>query len=137
MENAGADPQDKTPEWQRERLWEKKMAGMKAVTMSIPTKMLTKKNCSKMQTTKLGRQYDQSRSSPQIGRNESVPSATAARPPLVEIPGIVPPLRDFGAGRCLFAARCAERVARCAEARPEDVDFGAGHRAACWQAGAA
>ncbi|MDP7380969.1 MAG: ABC transporter ATP-binding protein [Pseudomonadota bacterium] len=66
-----------------------------------------------------------------------IDNPTAARPPLVEIPGIVPPLRDFGAGRCLFAARCAERVARCAEARPEDVDFGAGHRAACWQAGAA
>ena len=66
-----------------------------------------------------------------------IDNPTAARPPLVEIPGIVPPLRDFGAGCCLFAARCAERVARCAEARPEDVDFGAGHRAACWQAGAA
>ncbi|MGB1006785.1 MAG: oligopeptide/dipeptide ABC transporter ATP-binding protein, partial [Thalassobaculaceae bacterium] len=66
-----------------------------------------------------------------------IDTPTAERPPLVEIPGIVPALRDFGAGRCLFAARCAERVARCAEARPEDVDFGGGHRAACWQAGAA
>ena len=58
----------------------------------------------------------------------------AERAPLVEISGIVPALRDFGADQCLFAARCQQVVARCAAERPVSNDFGSGHRVACWQA---
>ena len=60
---------------------------------------------------------------------------SAERAPLVEISGIVPALRDFGADQCLFAARCQQVVARCAAERPVSNDFGSGHRVACWQAG--
>ncbi len=59
---------------------------------------------------------------------------SAERAPLVEISGIVPALRDFGADQCLFAARCRQVVARCAAERPVSNDFGSGHRVACWQA---
>lgn len=59
---------------------------------------------------------------------------SAERAPLVEISGIVPALRDFGADQCLFAARCQQVVARCAAERPVSNDFGSGHRVACWQA---
>ena len=59
---------------------------------------------------------------------------SAERVPLVEISGIVPALRDFGADQCLFAARCQQVVARCAAERPVSNDFGSGHRVACWQA---
>jgi peptide/nickel transport system ATP-binding protein/oligopeptide transport system ATP-binding protein len=59
---------------------------------------------------------------------------SAERTPLVEISGIVPALRDFGADECLFAARCQQVVARCAAERPVSNDFGSGHRVACWQA---
>lgn len=59
---------------------------------------------------------------------------SAERAPLVEISGIVPPLRDFGADQCLFAARCQQVIARCAAERPVSNDFGSGHRVACWQA---
>ena len=57
-----------------------------------------------------------------------------AREPLVEIGGIVPPLAQFGADRCLFAERCGLRTARCLQERPEEQAFGAGHVAACWHA---
>jgi peptide/nickel transport system ATP-binding protein/oligopeptide transport system ATP-binding protein len=59
---------------------------------------------------------------------------SAERVPLVDISGIVPALRDFGADQCLFAARCQQVVARCAAERPVSNDFGSGHRVACWQA---
>ena len=51
---------------------------------------------------------------------------------LVEIPGIVPPLREFGADRCLFAARCNSADAMCMQRRPTDTRLGEGHEAACW-----
>jgi oligopeptide/dipeptide ABC transporter ATP-binding protein len=59
---------------------------------------------------------------------------TAERQILMEIPGIVPPLGQFGADRCLFATRCGLADAQCADARPGDVDFAGNQRSACWHA---
>jgi oligopeptide/dipeptide ABC transporter ATP-binding protein len=59
---------------------------------------------------------------------------TAERQTLMEIPGIVPPLGQFGADRCLFAARCALADAQCVGARPGDMSFAGGQRSACWHA---
>ena len=59
---------------------------------------------------------------------------TAERQILMEIPGIVPPLGQFGADRCLFATRCGLADAPCADARPGDVDFAGNQRSACWHA---
>jgi len=58
---------------------------------------------------------------------------TEDRPELTEIPGIVPPLSDFGQDKCLFASRCALVSDRCHAARPGDAVFD-DQRAACWHA---
>ena len=62
----------------------------------------------------------------------SDPSADRAE--LTEIPGIVPGLSEFGQDRCLFAARCDMATDQCRTARPPEVRFSGGHRAACWRA---
>ena len=59
---------------------------------------------------------------------------TDDRPPLTEIPGIVPPLGQFGRDLCLFASRCAYASEKCREARPTDQVFETSQRAACWHA---
>ena len=59
---------------------------------------------------------------------------TEDRPDLTEVPGVVPPLTQFGRDMCLFSSRCPLADARCREARPVDRSFGAGHLAACWHA---
>ena len=50
---------------------------------------------------------------------------------LVEIPGMVPSLKDEQRG-CLFAPRCPNAIARCAQERPQLTVQGPGHWAACW-----
>jgi oligopeptide/dipeptide ABC transporter ATP-binding protein len=53
---------------------------------------------------------------------------------LVEVPGIVPSLRDFGKNQCLFASRCQYRTAECLSQRPEEKHFEHGQIADCWHA---
>jgi len=50
---------------------------------------------------------------------------------LVEIPGMVPSLKDEQPG-CLFAPRCPNAVARCLQEVPPLTAHGPGHWAACW-----
>ncbi|MGH1576585.1 ABC transporter ATP-binding protein [Planktotalea sp.] len=68
-----------------------------------------------------------------------VPHITATltdeRLDLTEVAGIVPPLREFGQDRCLFASRCQLVTQRCLDKRPEDAIFGATQKSACWHAG--
>lgn len=59
------------------------------------------------------------------------PEPKPERPPLVEIPGVVPALTQLGRG-CAFAPRCPHVMARCREQAPPIFDAGGGHRAACW-----
>ncbi|HZD24761.1 MAG TPA: ABC transporter ATP-binding protein [Alphaproteobacteria bacterium] len=54
------------------------------------------------------------------------------RPPLLEIPGVVPSLAELGRGGCPFAPRCGEAMQRCREAMPGQTEVGTGHHAACW-----
>ena len=61
---------------------------------------------------------------------------TEAREELVEVPGIVPSLKDFGQDACLFASRCAHRTDQCLSARPTEQAFNNGQIADCWHAGA-
>jgi len=51
---------------------------------------------------------------------------------LPEIAGVVPSIFDLQAG-CPFADRCGVVVARCRAEMPPLVQFGDGHRVACWQ----
>jgi peptide/nickel transport system ATP-binding protein len=50
---------------------------------------------------------------------------------LVEIPGMVPSLKDPAAG-CLFAPRCPNAGERCTREVPPLQQHGSGHWAACW-----
>jgi peptide/nickel transport system ATP-binding protein len=50
---------------------------------------------------------------------------------LVEIPGMVPSLKDEQPG-CLFAPRCPNAIARCSHEAPPLSAHGPGHWAACW-----
>lgn len=59
---------------------------------------------------------------------------TDDRPDLVEVPGIVPSLREFGKDQCLFASRCAHVTQTCLDARPPQKAFTAGQIADCWHA---
>ena len=52
------------------------------------------------------------------------------RPPLMEIPGVVPALTDLGSG-CSFAPRCPQANDLCHEQQPAPRDFGGGHRVSC------
>ena len=54
------------------------------------------------------------------------------RPPLTEIPGIVPGLSEFGQNRCLYADRCALADQQCRTQRPLEVPFQSGQLTACW-----
>ncbi len=59
---------------------------------------------------------------------------TEERHELTEVPGIVPPLREFGQNRCLFASRCDRVTAECLQKRPPEMAFEAGQLSACWHA---
>ncbi len=51
---------------------------------------------------------------------------------LLEIPGMVPPMRHFGRNECMFAPRCKFVEKRCRNERPVDGERAPGHLAACW-----
>lgn len=53
------------------------------------------------------------------------------RPPLLEIPGVVPPLTDLGNG-CAFEPRCPKRQARCKIEKPKSRETSRNHACACW-----
>jgi peptide/nickel transport system ATP-binding protein len=59
---------------------------------------------------------------------------TEERHELTEVPGIVPPLREFGQDRCLFASRCTMVTQQCLDNRPPEMEFTDNQRSACWQA---
>jgi oligopeptide transport system ATP-binding protein len=52
---------------------------------------------------------------------------------LFSIPGQPPNVIDLPPC-CPFFPRCAEATERCKTAYPDEVDFGNGHCAACWEA---
>jgi oligopeptide/dipeptide ABC transporter ATP-binding protein len=51
---------------------------------------------------------------------------------LLEIPGMVPPMKHFGRNACLFAPRCKFVEEHCRNERPVDGERAHGHLAACW-----
>ncbi len=53
------------------------------------------------------------------------------RPPLLEIPGVVPSLTSLGQG-CPFAPRCAQAIGKCREQMPQRHVAGPQHNVACW-----
>ena len=59
------------------------------------------------------------------------PDPKPERPPLTEIPGVVPAMTDLGRG-CTFAPRCTRTMDKCRAKAPPVFDAGGGHRAACW-----
>ncbi len=59
------------------------------------------------------------------------PNPGAERPPLEEIPGVVPSMTQLGPG-CAFAPRCKHAIERCQEARPPRFAVSDDHHAACW-----
>ena len=65
------------------------------------------------------------------------PEVTDEPEDLMEIPGIVPSLAEFGQERCLFAPRCPRASDRCRHEQPLLAGHGGPHKAACWHSGAA
>ncbi len=55
----------------------------------------------------------------------------AERPPLVEIPGVVPGLAELGRAGCPFAPRCGHAVDECRAAMPAETAPAPGHRVSC------
>ena len=53
---------------------------------------------------------------------------------LVEVPGIVPSLREFGKDQCLFASRCPYLTETCLTSRPVAKQFENDQSADCWHA---
>jgi len=53
------------------------------------------------------------------------------RPPLLEIPGVVPSLTKLGQG-CPFAPRCSQAIEKCRQEMPERHVAGPQHNVACW-----
>ena len=60
---------------------------------------------------------------------------SATRHALLEVPGIVPSLRDFGKDQCLFASRCRYLTKACLAGRPKPQEFANAQSADCWHAG--
>jgi len=60
---------------------------------------------------------------------------STARHDLVEVPGIVPSLREFGKDQCLFASRCRYLSEACLASRPKPQEFANAQSADCWHAG--
>lgn len=54
------------------------------------------------------------------------------RPPLPEIPGMVPSVSELGAGGCPFAPRCAHAMPKCSKEMPPATMIASAHEAACW-----
>jgi peptide/nickel transport system ATP-binding protein len=63
---------------------------------------------------------------PHLTQNPSV-----ERPPLLEIPGVVPALSQLGQG-CAFAPRCQFADAKCRAEMPSSSAIDSGHDVACW-----
>ncbi|MDM9557583.1 ABC transporter ATP-binding protein [Bordetella petrii] len=59
------------------------------------------------------------------------PAPGDARPDLAEIPGMVPPVWERGAG-CPFHDRCGHAMPRCTQEFPPMFAAGPQHRVACW-----
>ena len=59
-------------------------------------------------------------------------TVSAERPYLQEIPGMVPPLSDFGFMGCLFAPRCDRVETRCWQEKPKVTQITPSQSAACW-----
>ena len=59
-------------------------------------------------------------------------TVSAERPSLQEIPGIVPPLSEFGFVGCLFAPRCDRVETRCWQEKPQVTQVTSTQGAACW-----
>ncbi|TWG88337.1 peptide/nickel transport system ATP-binding protein [Cupriavidus gilardii J11] len=57
--------------------------------------------------------------------------ARRTRPPLPEIPGVVPSIWELGTG-CAFRDRCPRAMAQCGTQVPALREVGDDHRAACW-----
>ncbi len=66
------------------------------------------------------------------GLLRSIPAAEGEKQPLVPIPGSPVNLLNLPVG-CPFCARCPEAMAVCVDTMPEELSFGAGHRASCWE----
>ena len=59
-------------------------------------------------------------------------TVSAERPSLQEIPGMVPPLSEFGFVGCLFAPRCDRVKTRCWQEKPQITQVTSTQGAACW-----
>ena len=58
---------------------------------------------------------------------------TADRPYLQEVPGMVPPLSDFGFEGCMFAPRCDLVHDLCWQEKPRDTKLTETQSVACWE----
>jgi peptide/nickel transport system ATP-binding protein len=70
-------------------------------------------------------------SMPHLSRSASGDDEDASPKRLVEIPGVVPSLKEALPG-CLFAPRCPQASEHCHAKMPDMQTFGPGHQAACW-----
>jgi len=59
-------------------------------------------------------------------------TVSTERPSLQEIPGMVPPLSEFGFVGCLFAPRCDRVETRCWQEKPQVTQVTSTQGAACW-----
>ena len=59
-------------------------------------------------------------------------TVSTERPSLQEIPGMVPPLSEFGFVGCLFAPRCDRVENRCWQEKPQVIQVTSTQGAACW-----
>ena len=59
-------------------------------------------------------------------------TVSAERPSLQEIPGMVPPLSEFGFVGCLFSPRCDRVETRCWQEKPQVTQVTSTQGAACW-----
>lgn len=66
------------------------------------------------------------------GLLRSVPAVDGEKAPLVPIPGSPINLLNMPVG-CPFCARCPEAMAVCVHQMPEELSFGVGHSASCWE----
>jgi oligopeptide/dipeptide ABC transporter ATP-binding protein len=62
-------------------------------------------------------------------------TVTSDRPYLQEVPGMVPPLSDFGFNGCMFAPRCDLAQDHCWQQKPDTIRLTSSQSAACWALG--
>ena len=60
-------------------------------------------------------------------------TVTSDRPYLQEVPGMVPPLADFGFEGCMFAPRCNLVKDMCWQQKPDATNLTETQSAACWE----